>query len=58
MPTALLAYAYAQLLTGLGAVTVDDWTRGPAWLAVSSAPLVLTVTLALFAPLCDDEVDK
>ena len=55
LPTAVLAFAYAQLLTFLGAVALDDWTRGPAWLAVSTAPLVLTVALALLAPLCDDD---
>ena len=55
LPTAVLAFAYAQLLTCLGAVALDDWTRGPAWLAVSTAPLVLTVALALLAPLCDDD---
>ena len=53
-----LALAYAYLLTALGAVDGNDWDRGPVWLAVSTSPLVVSVTLALLAPVCDDALEK
>jgi hypothetical protein len=39
----------------LGALSVDDWARGQAWLAVLSAPLILCVALALLAPVVDQD---
>lgn len=57
LPAYLLAFAYAHLLTALGAITARDWDRGPVWLAVATAPLVLCVSLALLAPVCDDDLE-
>lgn len=57
LPAYLLSFAYAHLLTCLGAVTARDWDRGPVWLAVATAPLVLCVSLALLAPVCDDDLE-
>ena len=57
LPAYLLSFAYAHLLTALGAITARDWDRGPVWLAVATAPLVLCVSLALLAPVCDDDLE-
>mmetsp|Transcript_27552 Transcript_27552/g.82721 ORF Transcript_27552/g.82721 Transcript_27552/m.82721 type:complete len:221 (-) Transcript_27552:21-683(-) len=57
-PAALASFGYASLLTALGCVGPEDWARGPAWLAVATAPLVLCVALALFAPLVDDDLEN
>mmetsp|Transcript_30119 Transcript_30119/g.93183 ORF Transcript_30119/g.93183 Transcript_30119/m.93183 type:complete len:232 (-) Transcript_30119:43-738(-) len=55
LPAALLAGAYARLLTAVGALNDADWRNGPAWLAVATAPVVLGLGLALLGPLCDDD---
>ena len=53
LPVALVTYAHCCVLTLLGAST-EDWSKGQAWLAVLSAPLVLCVAFALLAPAVDD----
>ena len=54
LPVALVTYAHCCVLTLLGALHTEDWSKGQAWLAVLSAPLVLCVALALLAPAVDD----
>lgn len=55
LPVAVVAYAHCCVLKMLGALSVDDWARGQAWLAVLSAPLILCVALALLAPVVDQD---
>jgi len=54
LPVSLATYAHCCVLTLLGALSTQDWSKGQAWLAVLSAPLVLCVALALLAPAVDD----
>ena len=54
LPVSLATYAHCCVLTLLGALHTEDWSKGQAWLAVLSAPLVLCVALALLAPAVDD----
>jgi hypothetical protein len=54
LPVSLVTYAHCCVLTLLGALHTEDWSKGQAWLAVLSAPLVLCVALALLAPAVDD----
>jgi len=54
-PVFFSVYAYAQLLTALGAIKPSDWSSGAAWLALLSSPLLLTVAFALLAPICDGD---
>ena len=54
LPVSVATYAHCCVLTLLGALSTQDWSKGQAWLAVLSAPLVLCVALALLAPAVDD----
>ncbi|KAJ8611951.1 hypothetical protein CTAYLR_004390 [Chrysophaeum taylorii] len=57
LPVALVSWAYSQILTLLGCLRPTDWGSGAAWLAIATSPLVLTIALALLAPVCDSDLE-